>query len=171
MSALLVPDVAETILDAYWRRNGESPKLFTIDLARFLMIIKMVVSIAAIVVHFVALAEIYVIVHGARAEGQGLVLLILSIPVLIAIWSRRGSLRRRVLAWLAGFATSVAGMIAAAFRRKVSAPTRRFAYDSPGLATSTVSGARHDRNDPRKLRSSLPPGPMHSHTKVKPFWT
>ena len=58
MSALLAPDMAETILDAYWRRNGESPKLFTIDLARFLMIIKMVVSIAAIVVHFVAFAEL-----------------------------------------------------------------------------------------------------------------
>ena len=34
LSALLAPDVAEKILDAYWRRNGENPKLFTIDLAR-----------------------------------------------------------------------------------------------------------------------------------------
>ena len=33
--------MAEKILDAYWRRNGESPKLFTIDLARrFLAIAK-----------------------------------------------------------------------------------------------------------------------------------
>ena len=34
LSALLAPDVAEKVLDAYWRRNGENPKLFTIDLAR-----------------------------------------------------------------------------------------------------------------------------------------
>jgi hypothetical protein len=41
LSALLAPDMAEKILDAYWRRNGESPKLFTIDLAgRFLAIAK-----------------------------------------------------------------------------------------------------------------------------------
>ena len=41
LSALLAPDIAEKILDAYWRRNGESPKLFTIDLARrFLAIAK-----------------------------------------------------------------------------------------------------------------------------------
>lgn len=41
LSALLAPDVAEKILDAYWRRNGEIPKLFTIDLAfRFLAIAK-----------------------------------------------------------------------------------------------------------------------------------
>jgi integrase len=41
LSALLAPDVAEKILDAYWRRNGENPKLFTIDLARrFLAIAK-----------------------------------------------------------------------------------------------------------------------------------
>jgi hypothetical protein len=33
LAALLAPDVAERILDAYWRRNGENPKLFTIDLA------------------------------------------------------------------------------------------------------------------------------------------
>jgi Phage integrase family len=34
LAALLAPDVAERILDAYWARNGETPKLFTIDLAR-----------------------------------------------------------------------------------------------------------------------------------------
>jgi integrase len=34
LSALLAPDVAEKVLDAYWRRNGDNPKLFTIDLAR-----------------------------------------------------------------------------------------------------------------------------------------
>ncbi len=40
-SALLSPAVAERILDAYWQRNGENPKLFTIDLAgRFLAIAK-----------------------------------------------------------------------------------------------------------------------------------
>ncbi len=41
LSALLAPDVAEKVLDAYWRRNGEHPKLFTIDLAcRFIAIAK-----------------------------------------------------------------------------------------------------------------------------------
>jgi hypothetical protein len=34
LSALLAPDVVEKVLDAYWSRNGENPKLFTIDLAR-----------------------------------------------------------------------------------------------------------------------------------------
>jgi hypothetical protein len=34
LSALLAPDVVEKVLDAYWQRNGETPKLFTIDLAR-----------------------------------------------------------------------------------------------------------------------------------------
>jgi hypothetical protein len=39
LSALLSPDVAEKILDAYWDRNGETPKAFTIDLAcRFVAI-------------------------------------------------------------------------------------------------------------------------------------
>lgn len=39
LSALLAPDVAEKVLDAYWRKNGENPKLFTIDLAcRFVAI-------------------------------------------------------------------------------------------------------------------------------------
>jgi Phage integrase family len=33
LSALLSPDVAEKILDAYWAKNGETPKAFTIDLA------------------------------------------------------------------------------------------------------------------------------------------
>jgi integrase len=41
LSALLAPDVAEKVLDAYWQKNGENPKLFTIDLAcRFLAIAK-----------------------------------------------------------------------------------------------------------------------------------
>jgi hypothetical protein len=41
LSALLAPDVAEKILEAYWDRNGEIPKLFTIDLAfRLLAIAK-----------------------------------------------------------------------------------------------------------------------------------
>ena len=39
LSALLAPDVVEKILDAYWRRNGDTPKVFTIDLAcKFLAI-------------------------------------------------------------------------------------------------------------------------------------
>jgi integrase len=37
LAALLAPDVAEKILDAYWSRNGQKPKQFTIRLAgRFL---------------------------------------------------------------------------------------------------------------------------------------
>ena len=41
LSALLAPEVAEKVLDAYWRCNGERPKLFTIDLAcRFVAIAK-----------------------------------------------------------------------------------------------------------------------------------
>jgi hypothetical protein len=41
LSALLKPDVAERVLDAYWQRNGENPKLFTINLAcRFIAIAK-----------------------------------------------------------------------------------------------------------------------------------
>jgi hypothetical protein len=39
LSALLAPEVAEKVLDAYWRRNGENPKLFTVELAcRFIAI-------------------------------------------------------------------------------------------------------------------------------------
>ena len=39
LSALLAPDVAEKVLDAYWRQNGDTPRQFTIDLAvRFLSI-------------------------------------------------------------------------------------------------------------------------------------
>jgi integrase len=39
LAALLSPDVAEKILDAYWAKNGETPKAFTIDLAyRFVTI-------------------------------------------------------------------------------------------------------------------------------------
>ena len=33
LGSLLAPEVAEKILDAYWRRDGDSPKQFTIDLA------------------------------------------------------------------------------------------------------------------------------------------
>jgi hypothetical protein len=41
LSALLAPEAAEKVLDAYWRRNGENPKLFTIYLAcRFIAIAK-----------------------------------------------------------------------------------------------------------------------------------
>jgi hypothetical protein len=41
LAALLDPAVAEKVLDAYWARNGENPKLFTVDLAgRFLAIAK-----------------------------------------------------------------------------------------------------------------------------------
>jgi hypothetical protein len=41
LGALLAPEVAEKILDAYWRRNGEEPATYTIDLAkRFLAIAK-----------------------------------------------------------------------------------------------------------------------------------
>jgi hypothetical protein len=39
LSALLKPDVAERVLDAYWEKNGELPRLFTVDLAsRFVLI-------------------------------------------------------------------------------------------------------------------------------------
>jgi hypothetical protein len=31
---LLKPKVAEKILDAYWQKNGDKPKIYTIDLAR-----------------------------------------------------------------------------------------------------------------------------------------
>jgi integrase len=38
-SALLAPDVAEKVINAYWEKNGDNPKLYTIDLAvRFLSI-------------------------------------------------------------------------------------------------------------------------------------
>jgi hypothetical protein len=41
LAALLAPEVGEKVLDAYWQQNGETPKLFTIDLAcRFLAIAK-----------------------------------------------------------------------------------------------------------------------------------
>jgi hypothetical protein len=41
LAALLDPVVAEKVLDAYWARNGENPRLFTVDLAgRFLGIAK-----------------------------------------------------------------------------------------------------------------------------------
>jgi integrase len=41
LSALLTPAVAEDVLDAYWKKNGDNPKLYTIDLAgRFLSIAK-----------------------------------------------------------------------------------------------------------------------------------
>jgi hypothetical protein len=41
LGALLAPEVAEKILDAYWRRNGEQPATYTIDLAkRFFAIAK-----------------------------------------------------------------------------------------------------------------------------------
>jgi hypothetical protein len=41
LSALLAPEVAEKVLDAYWRSNGDVPKAFTIDLGRrFLAIAK-----------------------------------------------------------------------------------------------------------------------------------
>jgi len=33
LSALVAPDVVEKILDAYWAKNGETPKTFTINLA------------------------------------------------------------------------------------------------------------------------------------------
>jgi len=33
LSALVAPDVVEKILDAYWAKNGETPKAFTINLA------------------------------------------------------------------------------------------------------------------------------------------
>jgi hypothetical protein len=41
LSALLAPVVAEKVLDAYWKKNGENPKHFTVNLAgRFLGIAK-----------------------------------------------------------------------------------------------------------------------------------
>jgi integrase len=39
LSALLAPDVVERVLDAYWLRNGDTPKLFTINMARRLFAI------------------------------------------------------------------------------------------------------------------------------------
>jgi site-specific recombinase XerC len=40
-SALLAPEVVEKVLDAYWRQNGDTPKVFTINLAsRFVAIAK-----------------------------------------------------------------------------------------------------------------------------------
>jgi hypothetical protein len=39
MAALLSPDVADKVIDAYWQKNGETPAAFTIDLAgRFVAI-------------------------------------------------------------------------------------------------------------------------------------
>jgi integrase-like protein len=39
LAALLAPEVAEKVLEAYWHQNGETPKAFTIDLAcRFVRI-------------------------------------------------------------------------------------------------------------------------------------
>ena len=32
LAALLQPDVVEQVIEAYWRKNGEEPKVFTIDL-------------------------------------------------------------------------------------------------------------------------------------------
>lgn len=37
LAALVHPDVAERVLDAYWRDNGEEPKIFTIELASKLL--------------------------------------------------------------------------------------------------------------------------------------
>lgn len=34
LRSMLKPKIAEKILDAYWQKNGEKPKLYTIDLAR-----------------------------------------------------------------------------------------------------------------------------------------
>jgi integrase len=34
LAALLAPDVVERALDAYWKRNGEEPNTYTIDLAK-----------------------------------------------------------------------------------------------------------------------------------------
>ena len=34
LGALLHPDVAEPIIDAYWRKNGDEPKTGTIDLGK-----------------------------------------------------------------------------------------------------------------------------------------
>jgi integrase len=34
LGALLHPDVVEKVIDAYWQRNGEEPKTFTIDLGK-----------------------------------------------------------------------------------------------------------------------------------------
>ena len=41
LAALLAPEAAEKILDAYWHKNGDEPTTFTINLAwRFLAIAK-----------------------------------------------------------------------------------------------------------------------------------
>lgn len=37
LGALLHPDAAEKVIDAYWRANGEEPKIYTIDLGRKLL--------------------------------------------------------------------------------------------------------------------------------------
>ncbi len=34
LTALLQPDIVERVVDAYWQRNGEEPKTFTIDLGK-----------------------------------------------------------------------------------------------------------------------------------------
>jgi hypothetical protein len=48
LAALIHPDVAEKILDAYWRQNGEVPKSYTINLAsRFVAIAHEVKSLDA----------------------------------------------------------------------------------------------------------------------------
>ncbi len=39
LQSMLKPKIAEKILDAYWQKNGEKPKLYTIDLARRFMAI------------------------------------------------------------------------------------------------------------------------------------
>ena len=37
LAALLQPDVVERVLDAYWQKNGETPKTGTIDLGKKLL--------------------------------------------------------------------------------------------------------------------------------------
>ncbi len=39
LPALLEPDIAEQVIDAYWRADGETPGSYTIDLGRMLVLI------------------------------------------------------------------------------------------------------------------------------------
>ena len=32
LAALLHPDIVEPVIDAYWKKNGDEPKVFTVDL-------------------------------------------------------------------------------------------------------------------------------------------
>lgn len=71
LGALLHPDVAELVLDAYWQKNGKQPKLFTIDLAnRFYAIAIETKCLAP--AECERLAEIRQDLHDHRKDCEGL---------------------------------------------------------------------------------------------------